>query len=103
MRRGAWWATVHRVSQSWTRLKRLSMHTLGMGFCGGFCIFCPDFVPVAAGTQLLLIPSSILVSVAGRNVCPGAGPAAKSPRSHPVSLGNDSEDEPQGGDPEGLW
>ena len=27
MDRGAWWATVHRVAQSWTRLKRLSMHT----------------------------------------------------------------------------
>ena len=25
--RGAWWATVHRVAKSWTRLKRLSMHT----------------------------------------------------------------------------
>ena len=25
MERGAWWAAVHRVSQSWTRLKRLSM------------------------------------------------------------------------------
>ena len=24
--RGAWWATVHRGTQSWTRLKRLSMH-----------------------------------------------------------------------------
>ena len=24
--RGAWWATVHRVAQSWTRLKQLSMH-----------------------------------------------------------------------------
>ena len=24
MDRGAWWAAVHRVSQSWTRLKRLS-------------------------------------------------------------------------------
>ena len=23
---GAWWAAVHRVAQSWTRLKRLSMH-----------------------------------------------------------------------------
>ena len=22
--RGAWWATVHRVTKSWTRLKRLS-------------------------------------------------------------------------------
>ena len=24
--RGAWWAAVHRVVQSWTRLKQLSMH-----------------------------------------------------------------------------
>ena len=26
MDRGAWWATVHRVTQSWTQLKRLSTH-----------------------------------------------------------------------------
>ena len=26
MDRGAQWATVHRVTNSWTRLKRLSMH-----------------------------------------------------------------------------
>ena len=26
MVRGAWWAAVHRVTQSWTRLKWLSMH-----------------------------------------------------------------------------
>ena len=26
MARGAWRATVHRVAQSWTRLKLLSMH-----------------------------------------------------------------------------
>ena len=25
MDRGAWWATVHRVSKSWTKLKPLSM------------------------------------------------------------------------------
>ena len=25
--RGAWWVVVHRVAQSWTRLKQLSMHT----------------------------------------------------------------------------
>ena len=24
--REAWWATIHRVAQSWTQLKRLSMH-----------------------------------------------------------------------------
>ena len=27
MDRGAWWATIHRVAKSWTRLKRLGMHT----------------------------------------------------------------------------
>ena len=27
MNRGAWWATVHRVANSWTQLKRLSTHT----------------------------------------------------------------------------
>ena len=27
MDRGAWWATVHGVAKSWTRLNRLSMHT----------------------------------------------------------------------------
>ena len=26
MNRGAWWATVHGVTKSWTQLKRLSMH-----------------------------------------------------------------------------
>ena len=26
MDRGAWWATVHRVAKSWTRLKQLSTH-----------------------------------------------------------------------------
>ena len=29
MDRGAWWATVHRVSRSRTRLKRLSTHAIG--------------------------------------------------------------------------
>ena len=28
MNRGAWWATVHRVTKSWTWLKQLSMHTI---------------------------------------------------------------------------
>ena len=26
MDRGTWWATVHRITKSWTRLKRLIMH-----------------------------------------------------------------------------
>ena len=29
MDRGAWWATVHNVTQSQTRLKQLSRHTAG--------------------------------------------------------------------------
>ena len=28
MDRGAWWATVHRVAKSWTRLKQFSMYAL---------------------------------------------------------------------------
>ena len=31
--RGVWWATVHRVAQSWTQPKRLSMH-----ICMGTCV-----------------------------------------------------------------
>ena len=31
MDRGAWWATVHRVTKSWTRLKQLSTHAHTMG------------------------------------------------------------------------
>ena len=31
--RGAWWATVHRLAKSWTRLKQLSMHTCIYGTC----------------------------------------------------------------------
>ena len=27
MDRGAWWATVHKVAKSWTRLKQLDAHT----------------------------------------------------------------------------
>ena len=33
MDRGAWWATVHRVAQSWTRLKRLSMRSYALVCC----------------------------------------------------------------------
>ena len=33
MDRGAWRATVHRVAQSWTRLKRLSKDTHKMIVC----------------------------------------------------------------------
>ena len=31
MDRGAWWATVHRLTKSWTRLKRLNTHMHGQG------------------------------------------------------------------------
>lgn len=45
-----------------------------LGF-GLFCIFCPPSVPTARVKQLLSL--SFLVSVAGDDVCPDAGPAAK--------------------------
>ena len=35
MDRGAWWATIHRLAKSWTRLNRLKMHKvflLKLGF-----------------------------------------------------------------------
>ena len=31
MNRGAWWATVHRVTKSWIQLNQLSMHTRPTG------------------------------------------------------------------------
>ena len=37
--------------------------------------------PIRTCTWLLLVPSCFLVSVVGRDVCPGAGIAAKGPRS----------------------
>ena len=33
MDRGAWQATVHRVTKSWTLLKRLSTHLKGINIC----------------------------------------------------------------------
>ena len=39
--RGALWAAVHRITQSWTRLKRLSMHTcIGEGNGNSFHYTC---------------------------------------------------------------
>ena len=39
--RGAWWATVHGVTQSWTRLKRLSMRAcIGEGNGNPLQYFC---------------------------------------------------------------
>ena len=39
--RGAWWAAVHRVVQSWTRLKRLSMRaSIGEGNGNAFRYSC---------------------------------------------------------------
>ena len=43
MDRGAWWATVHRVTQSQTQLKRVSIHTYIHSFsCAA--LFCLVFV-----------------------------------------------------------
>ena len=42
MDRGAWRATVHGVAESWTRLKRLSIHSLGgiVQVLGGSSLSC---------------------------------------------------------------
>ena len=43
MDRGAWWAAVHGVAQSRTRLKRLSMHAcIGEGSVNPFQYSCPE-------------------------------------------------------------
>ena len=34
MDRGVWWATVHMISKSWTRLKLLSAHTQALTIIG---------------------------------------------------------------------
>ena len=36
--KGAWWAAVHGVAQSWTRLKQLSMHALEKGMATHFSV-----------------------------------------------------------------
>ena len=43
MERGAWKATVHRVTQSWTQLKRLSTKLVPQASCG----FLPDWASLA--------------------------------------------------------
>ena len=41
--RGAWWAAVHGVSQSWTRLKRFNMHAcIGEGNGNSLQCSCPE-------------------------------------------------------------
>jgi len=49
MDRGAWWATVHRVPKSQTRLKQLSKHSHHFSACEihyAFCIVpqCPQLI-----------------------------------------------------------
>ena len=39
MNRGDWWATVHGVAKSWTRLKQLSMHRIPVD--GEVAQLCP--------------------------------------------------------------
>ena len=46
-----------------------------------FCILSSIICPNCTGTQLFLVLSSFFVSIARGDVCPGASPAAKGPRS----------------------
>ena len=48
MDRGVWWATVHRVAKSWTRLKQVSTHTQVFFFffltLHGILVFFIDYI-----------------------------------------------------------
>ena len=59
-----------------------------------FCILLFVICPNCTCPQLFLVPYSFSVSVAGGDVCPGASPAAKGPRSQPVSKGGDPRCQP---------
>ena len=69
MDRGAWQATVHGVAQSWTQLKRLSMHT---------SVFPGDGLRRPSGRSLARITlqdrvTSTVVVTGGPPATPGAG------------------------------
>ena len=51
--RGAWWATVHRVTKSWTRLKQLSMHAHNFFSKAVTCLLLRPWrdLPCAHGTS----------------------------------------------------
>ena len=61
--RGAWWATVHRVTQSWTWLKQLSMHACFTMFpwcfrklCGNLELMCNSVIfPTSNNKKLALV------------------------------------------------
>ena len=54
MDRGAWWATVHRVTKSQTQLKQLSMHTLGEAMGEAIVLIYSFLVPMEDGWILKL-------------------------------------------------
>ena len=61
MDRGAWWARVHGVAKSWTRLKRLGMHAgTQENIKGSPCLILPLPNPVTHGAhprwQALRVP-----------------------------------------------
>ena len=59
MDRGAWWATVHRVTKSWTQLKQLSMHPRACSYC--HFVNYLGFVFVGLFSSLpLLFPSLVI-------------------------------------------
>ena len=52
----------------------------------GFWPFCILFINCQNSSQLFLVRYIFFASVAGGDVCSGAGTAAKGPRSQPISL-----------------
>ena len=55
MDKGAWWATVHRVAKSWTRLKQLSMHAQVIYSSKFSCLWNMDFTQYNYNTQVHFI------------------------------------------------
>ena len=68
MNRGAWGATVHGVTKSRTRLKRLSTHACGRSPCAAVCTSPQPGIPRGLCSLILSTPLAGLV-VSGRQSC----------------------------------
>ena len=63
MDRGAWWATVHRVAKSKTRLKRLSKHIYDVTLTHGTC---PVSIRRISGIQLFVLNGASQIYILDR-------------------------------------
>ena len=67
MERGTWWATVHRVAKSQTRLKQLSRHT-HVYICQCHCLSLSPLLPAPIYKAILYISISIPALKTGASV-----------------------------------